>query len=60
MTQLSRRHALLGGLTFVAYAAAQKPALANPPVSSFDQRIAGLEQAHKALIGLFAVNLDSG
>ena len=58
---MSRRHALLGGLTLVAYAAAQKPALANPPpVSSFDQRIAGLEQAHNALIGLFAVNLDSG
>ena len=61
MNRISRRHLLIGGMTLAAYAAAQRPALANPPpVSSFDQRIAGLEQAHNALIGLFAVNLDSG
>ena len=60
MTQLSRRHVLLGGLTLAAAACAQKPALANPPpVSSFDQRIAGLEQAHNALIGLSAADLNT-
>jgi beta-lactamase class A len=62
MTALSRRHALLGGLTLAAVAASSaKPALANPPpAESLEQRVAGLEQAHNALIGLFAVNLKSG
>jgi beta-lactamase class A len=62
MTGLSRRRVLIGGLTFAAAAASSaKPALANPPpVATVEQRIAGLEQAHNAVIGLFAVNLDSG
>ena len=35
--------------------------MANPPpVVTPEIQIAGLEQAHNALIGLFAVNLDSG
>ena len=61
MNRISRRHLLIGGMTLAAYAAAQRPALANPPpVSSIDQRIAGLEQAHNARIGLFAVDFESG
>jgi beta-lactamase class A len=59
---MSRRHVLLGGLTLAAAAASSaKPALASPPpVATVEQRIAGLEQAHNALIGVFAVNLDAG
>jgi len=62
MNRLSRRHVLLGGLTLAAVAAGPaKSALATPPpVATVEQRIAGLEQANNALIGLFAVNLDSG
>jgi beta-lactamase class A len=61
MTALSRRHVLIGGVALAAYAAAQRPALANPPpASSIGQRIAGLEQVHNAYIGLFAANLDGG
>jgi beta-lactamase class A len=61
MNRLSRRHVLLGGLTLAAVAASPaKPALATPPpVANVEQLIAGLEQANNALIGLFAVNLDS-
>jgi beta-lactamase class A len=62
MTGLSRRRVLIGGAAFAALAAgASRPALANPPpVATVEQRIAGLEQAHNALIGIFAVNLDTG
>jgi beta-lactamase class A len=42
-------------------AGAPRPALATPPPAlTTDQQIAGLEQAHNAIIGVFAVNLDSG
>jgi beta-lactamase class A len=63
MTQVSRRHVLLGGLTLAAVAAsAHSPALAEPaePAPSFDPSIQGLEQKHNALIGMFATNLVSG
>jgi beta-lactamase class A len=62
MTGLSRRHVLIGGVAIAALAAgAPKPAQATPPPAlTTDQQIAGLEQAHNAIIGLFAVNLDSG
>lgn len=62
MTKLSRRGVLVGGVALAAFAAgAPRSALANPPpVASVEQRIAGLEEAHNAVIGLFAVNLDSG
>ena len=62
MTGLSRRHALLGGLTLAAAAAGSvKPALANPPPQyTAEQLIAGQEQVYNARIGLFAVNLVSG
>lgn len=57
MTQLSRRHVLLGGLTLAAVAAAA-PAIAQPP-SSIEKSLQGLEQRHNALIGLYARNLVS-
>jgi beta-lactamase class A len=62
MNRLSRRHVLIGGVAVAALAAgAPRPTLATPPpVSTTEQLIAGLEQAHDAVIGLFAVNLDSG
>ena len=63
MTQLSRRHVLLGGLTLAAVAATSpNPALADPaePPSSVDASIRGLEQQHNAFIGIFATNLVSG
>jgi beta-lactamase class A len=62
MTGLSRRHVLIGGVAIAALAAgAPRPALATPPPAlTTDQQIAGLEQAHNAIIGVFAVNLDSG
>ena len=42
-------------------AGAPRTALATPPpASTAEQRIADLEQAHEAVIGLFAVNLTSG
>jgi beta-lactamase class A len=57
---MSRRHVLLGGLTLAAVAANVKPASASPPpIATLEQRIAGLEQAHNVLIGLYAVNLDT-
>ncbi|WP_431306126.1 class A beta-lactamase [Mycobacterium hubeiense] len=53
---ISRRNVLIGGLTFAALAAgAQRPALAQPLAS-----VAALEPRHNALIGLYAVNLDTG
>ena len=61
MTRLSRRQALIGGVTLAAAAASSAPARATtPPVDSVEQRIAGLEQANTVVIGVFAVNLDSG
>ncbi len=62
MTRLSRRQALLGGVTLAAVAVSSvKPAFASPPADDLlRQRIAGLEQANNSLIGLYAVNLSSG
>jgi beta-lactamase class A len=63
MTELSRRHVLLGGLTLAAVAAtSEKPALADPaepPPSSVEALIQGLEQKRNASIGVFATNLVS-
>jgi beta-lactamase class A len=63
MTGISRRHVLIGSGVAVAALAAGPPrqALATPPpVPTTDGLIAGLEQTHDAVIGLFAVNLISG
>lgn len=57
MTQLSRRHVLLGGLTLAAVAASA-PAMAQPP-STIEASLQNLEQRHNASIGLFATNLVS-
>ncbi|KUH99149.1 class A beta-lactamase [Mycobacterium sp. IS-3022] len=62
MIRLSRRHVLIGGLTLAAVAACtEKQAVADPrPVPLIDARIGELERQHNALIGVFAVNLDTG
>ncbi len=63
MTRLSRRRALLGGLTLAALAACSdttvraEPADTAPPV---EDRISELERQNNALIGVFATNLDTG
>jgi beta-lactamase class A len=53
---------LFGGTAVAALAAGPpRQAVATPPsVPTTEQLIAGLEQAHDAVIGLFAVNLISG
>ena len=61
MTGLSRRRALLGGLTFAAAVASPiKPVLADPGqrLPAIQDRIAALERRHNANVGLFAVDLD--
>jgi beta-lactamase class A len=63
MPGLSRRQALLGGLTLAAAAAcASKPVLADPaePFAPIQERIGALERRHNAYVGLFAVDLDGG
>jgi beta-lactamase class A len=73
MTRLSRRHALLGGLTLggltlggltlgVAAACTPKPVPADPaePLAGIDDPIGALERRHNAYVGLFAVTLDGG
>jgi beta-lactamase class A len=62
MTGLSRRRALIGGLTLAAAAYATKPALADPaaPQPAIQDRIAAQERRHNASVGLFAVDLDGG
>jgi hypothetical protein len=63
MTQLSRRHVLLGGLTLAGVAAcADKPILADPaePVPPIHERIEALKRRHNAKIGVYAVDLGSG
>jgi beta-lactamase class A len=61
MTRLSRRQALIGGVTLAAAAASSAPALASPPPAvTVEPRIARLEQANNTVIGVFAVDLDSG
>lgn len=59
MTDLSRRHVLIGGLTLAALAAApHKSASADPP--QLADRLAEMERSRNALIGVFAVNLGTG
>jgi hypothetical protein len=63
MTRLSRRHALLGGLTLAALAAcSSKPALSDPaePVPPIHDRIEALQGRHDAKIGVYGVDLTSG
>jgi beta-lactamase class A len=63
MSRLSRRQALLGGLTLAAVAAsAPAPALADPgePLAGIDERIGAIERRHGAYVGLFAADLDGG
>jgi beta-lactamase class A len=63
MKRLSRRQALLSGLTLAAAAACPpKHALADPaePQPPINERIAALERRHNAYVGLFAADLDGG
>ncbi|HZN82456.1 MAG TPA: class A beta-lactamase [Mycobacterium sp.] len=62
MPGLSRRQALLGGLTLAAAAAcATKPVLADPEEPPpIGEHIAALERRHDAYVGVYAVDLDGG
>jgi beta-lactamase class A len=62
MPGLSRRQALLGGLTLAAAAAcATTPVLADPAEPPpIGDRIAALERRHDAYVGVYAVDLDGG
>ncbi len=63
MTRLSRRQALFGGLTLAAVAAgAPAPVLADPadPLAGIDARIAALERRHNAIVGVHAVDIETG
>ncbi|GAS95320.1 beta-lactamase [Mycolicibacterium canariasense] len=55
--RLSRRSALIGGLTFAAAVCTTAQVHADPG-SPLDQRIGALERRHNAVVGLSAVNLD--
>jgi beta-lactamase class A len=59
MTGLSRRRALLSGLTLAAAAAyPAQPAKADPAEPAIGDRIAALEQRYGAYVGAFAVDVD--
>ncbi|ORB27978.1 class A beta-lactamase [Mycolicibacterium parafortuitum] len=63
MTELTRRHVLLGGLSlFALTACSTQTVLAEPagPLPPAQDRIAALGQRHNAQIGLYAANLDTG
>ena len=63
MTGLSRRQALLGGLTLAAAAAcATEPVQADPgePLPPIGDRIVALERRHNAYVGVYAVDLVGG
>lgn len=56
MTGLSRRSVLIGSLAVAAAAGVRMPTASAAPI---DEGIADLERRNNALIGVFAVNLDS-
>jgi beta-lactamase class A len=63
MTRLSRRHALLAGLTLAAATAcAPKLVLADPAelVPPIHLRIEAMQRRHNTKIGVYAVDLSSG
>ena len=62
MTELTRRHVLLGGLSLCALTACStQTVLADPaqPLPPPDERFDALARRHNAQIGLYAVNLDT-
>ncbi|MBB2990132.1 beta-lactamase class A [Mycolicibacterium iranicum] len=62
MTDFSRRHVLVGGLSLVALAACSpQTVLADPaqPLPPAAERLDALGARHNARIGLYAVNLDT-
>lgn len=62
MTGLSRRRALLSGVTLAAAAAyVTKPAMADPTEpESVQDRMSALERRYNAYVGVFAVDVDDG
>nr|WP_090344170.1 class A beta-lactamase [Mycolicibacterium malmesburyense]CRL75457.1 beta-lactamase class A [Mycolicibacterium malmesburyense] len=60
MTDLSRRHVLIGGLTLAALAAAPQKAVMAEPLPPVADRLEAMERSQNALIGVFAVNLHTG
>lgn len=63
MTELSRRHVLLGGLSLLALTACStQTVLADPvrPLPPLQERIAALAARHDARIGLYAADLNTG
>jgi beta-lactamase class A len=62
MTGLSRRRALLGGLTLAAAAYTTKPAVADPvaPAPQIQAQIAALESRYNTRVGVFAADVDGG
>jgi beta-lactamase class A len=63
MTRLSRRQALFGGLTLAIMAAsAPKTALADPaePLAPINERLDALERRHNAIVGVHAVDIETG
>lgn len=63
MTELSRRHVLLGGLSlFALTACSTQTVLADPvrPLPPLQERIAALAARHDARIGLYAADLNTG
>lgn len=60
MTGLSRRHVLIGGLTLAAVAASAHTSATADPSQQVADRLGEMERGHNALIGVYAVNLDTG
>ncbi|WP_199253485.1 class A beta-lactamase [Mycolicibacterium mengxianglii] len=60
MVTLSRRELLTAGLAFTALASVGGPIAHAQPGTPVDQRLAELERQHGAVIGVFAVDLQSG
>ena len=60
MSELSRRHVLVGGLNSRALAASPHKTVMADPLQLVEDRINTMERSQNALIGVFATNLDTG
>ncbi len=63
MTEVPRRHVLIGGLTLAALAASpHKAVMADPdrPPQPVEDRLGEMERRQNALIGVFATDLGTG
>jgi beta-lactamase class A len=59
MSELSRRHLLVGGLTLAALAASPHKTVVADPLQPVEERIGAMERTQNTLIGVFATNLDT-